>query len=212
MIEWSVFISVAVIHAVAVISPGPDFAVVLKQGFQKGLRSSLLCSVGIGLGILLHVAYSLLGISVVIKTTPWLLNTLIFCAVVYFVYLGLLGVSAKASSAKPILSDAESVKIQYEPWYKSLVIGFLTNGLNPKATLFFLALFTAVIPSDMAMKAKIFIGVYLAIATSVWFCFLSLTINARMIRNLYNKHAVWFDRIMGSVLIILAVMLFFSYV
>ena len=63
---WVEFSKVAVAHALAVASPGPDFAVVMKQSLSMGRRAGFWTSVGIGTAILMHVAYSLLGLGLLI--------------------------------------------------------------------------------------------------------------------------------------------------
>ena len=64
------FITIALVHLLAVASPGPDFAVVVRNSVAYGRRTAMFTSMGIGLAILVHVAYSLVGISVLLKTTP----------------------------------------------------------------------------------------------------------------------------------------------
>ena len=74
------FLTIALVHLVAVASPGPDFAVVVRNSVAYGRRIAIYTSIGIGLAILLHVAYSLVGLSVVIATTPW-----------FYLFLGFFG-------------------------------------------------------------------------------------------------------------------------
>lgn len=202
-IDMGVWASIALLHFVAVASPGPDFAVVLKQSLQKGLTPALWTSLGIGSGILLHVAYSILGISLIISTTPWLFNLLLYLAAAYFLYIGLMAIRSKPNNEGSNTSSIEAKSA----WYKAFILGFLTNGLNPKATLFFLALFTAVIPAETSLVAKTFYGAYLALATFVWFSFLSVITNFAPIRSAYQRKGYWFDRIMGIVLIVMAIIL-----
>ena len=69
---WPEFFLIAVVHFTAVASPGPDFAIVLRYAVRFGRTQALAASIGIGVAILLHVTWSLVGISVLIQTTPWL--------------------------------------------------------------------------------------------------------------------------------------------
>ncbi len=69
---WPEFILIASVHLVAVASPGPDFAIVLRYAVRYGRNVALAASIGIGMAIFLHVCYSLLGLGLLIKTTPWL--------------------------------------------------------------------------------------------------------------------------------------------
>jgi threonine/homoserine/homoserine lactone efflux protein len=202
-IDAGVWVAVALMHFVAVISPGPDFAIVLKQSLQKGLRPALWTSLGIGSGILLHVAYSIFGVSLVIATTPWLYQALLYLAAAYFIWLGVSALRSSPNSLKDESTEQRTKSI----WYKAFGIGFLTNGLNPKATLFFLALFTAAIPIDTNLATKTFYGVYLALATGAWFCFVSYITNFKKIRESYQTHGHWFDRVMGLVLVVMALIL-----
>ena len=205
-IDINVWSSIALMHFVAVASPGPDFAVVLKQSLQKGLRPAIWTSVGIGAGILLHVVYSIAGVSLVIATTPWLYSGLLYIAAAYFIWIGVNAIRSQPSTEK----DDKIVHTSSSKWYKAFGLGFLTNGLNPKATLFFLALFTVAIPIQTNIQTKLFYGGYLALATALWFCLLSFITNFKQIRNIYQSHGHWFDRLMGIVLIVMAILLLWA--
>lgn len=201
----SEFITIALVHLVAVASPGPDFAIVVRYSVSYGRRIALYASVGIGLGILLHVAYSLVGLSVVIKTTPWLYSTISYLAAAYLLYLAV-GALRSGPSDSAATVEGDVIKKGITP-KKALLTGFLTNGLNPKATLFFLSLFTAIIDINTPMSVKAFYGIYLAVATGVWFCFLSYLLSTSRVAKLIGDKGYWLDRLMGVVLIALAVRL-----
>ena len=84
-------------------------------------------------------------------------------------------------------------------------MGFLTNGLNPKATLFFLALFTVVIDATTPVSIQIIYGIYLAVATFAWFALLSKVLGRQSVRDFVLRSGVLFERAMCLVLIFLAV-------
>jgi threonine/homoserine/homoserine lactone efflux protein len=201
--NWTEFISIAIIHLFAVASPGPDFAVVLKQALGQGRKAAVITSVGIGSGILLHVTYSLVGIGLLIQTTPWLLNTLLYFAAAYLIWMGVGALRSKAAPNDELIISKASTKTLV----KCFGIGFLTNGLNPKATLFFLSVFTVAIAVDTPVEFKIIYGVYMAIATAAWFILVSMCITHHRIRKFYQRKGYLFDRAMGLVLISMAVYL-----
>ena len=64
---WTEFLTVALIHLLAVASPGPDFAVVIRESVSHGRRAGLFTALGVGCAIFLHVAYSLLGIGLIVS-------------------------------------------------------------------------------------------------------------------------------------------------
>ncbi|MGQ8363706.1 LysE family translocator [Glaciecola sp. 1036] len=202
-LDLGVWLTIAVMHAVAVASPGPDFAVVLKQSLQQGRKLAIWTSIGVGVGILVHVAYSLLGIGLLIKANQWIYNVLLYLAAAYLIYIGISGLRSASSVDNP--EDLNNVKVQTTQ--QAFWIGFITNGLNPKATLFFLALFSLAIPLETSLTAKIIYGCYLAFATGCWFIFISFMTSHHKIRSLYQQKGYWFDRAMGIVLICMAILL-----
>jgi RhtB (resistance to homoserine/threonine) family protein len=204
---WSEFMVVAVAHFFAVISPGPDFAIVLRHSIAYGKKAALLTSVGIAIGLLIHICYSLLGIGILIKTIPWLFNILIYVAAAY---LGYLGWQALQSRPNLTQSEEQATRSMSITGSKAFWVGFLTNGLNPKATLFFLSLFALAVSTDTPTQVKAIYGIYMVVATALWFCFLSLILSGKKVRQFFNRNGFWFDRIMGIILIGLALRIVFE--
>ena len=86
------FIGLAVAHLLAVISPGPDFIVVVKQCNNNGRKSAFMTSLGISMGILVHVIYCIVGIAYLISNTPHLFNFIKIIASSYLFYIGFLSI------------------------------------------------------------------------------------------------------------------------
>lgn len=206
------FITIAIAHLIAVASPGPDFAIVLKNSIKYGRKIALITSVGVGTAILIHVAYALAGIGLIINSTPWLYDVLIVIAAAFLMYIGL-GAIRSPIPQGPNLETAGEATLgsnQRISGTKAFAIGFMTNGLNPKATLFFLSLFTVVISSETPMIVQGAYGIYLALATTLWFCSLSLVLSNQKIRRVFSDKGYVFDRVMGWVLILLAIHILMS--
>jgi RhtB (resistance to homoserine/threonine) family protein len=199
----SQFLTIVIVHLLAVASPGPDFAVVVKQSVTHGKVTALWTSLGVGTGILLHVLYSLLGIGVVVSQSVVAFNVMKYLGAAYLVYLGV-----KAIRTKPAASPHFSGKIQQTPGAgRAYWTGFLTNGLNPKATLFFLSLFTVVIAPHTPLVVQAFYGVYMAFATALWFSGVSLVFGSSKVRVVFSKVGHWFERFMGGALLLLGLKL-----
>lgn len=198
---WAEFFTIAIAHLFAVASPGPDFAVVMRQSVRGGTRVGIWTSLGVGSAILLHVAYCLLGVALVLAQSPALFNALKLIAAAYLFYLGVQ--SIRASLRVPIVDETG----QQEPVrsaVRAYALGFLTNGLNPKATLFFLALFTVVIDPNTPTVIQLAYGFYLAVATFVWFTLLSLVLGIPSVRDFIVRMGVWLERAMGIILILIS--------
>lgn len=180
-------------------SPGPDFAVVSRYAVRFGVRMGCYIAIGVGVGILVHVMYSLLGVALIIHQTPWLYQTLLVAASFYFIWLGWMALRSPAKVQEIDVDNALTIAPK-----KAFLIGFATNALNPKATLFFLALFTTIISPQTPLLIKASYGLYMAIATMAWFSLLAWLLGNRYIRLFLLAKGYWFDRVMGLFLWILA--------
>lgn len=204
---WSEFLAVAAIHLLAVASPGPDFAVVVRESVTHGRRAGTWTALGVGSAIFLHVGYSLLGIGLIVSQSIMLFNVLKWLAAAYLLYIGFKALRAKPGSESP--NDLHRERQVRSP-RDAYVAGFMTNGLNPKATLFFLSLFTVVINPHTPLLVQAGYGVYLAIATAVWFCLVARLFSNERVRAGFARIGHWFDRAMGAVLIALGVKIAFT--
>ena len=197
---WMEFLTVALVHLLAVASPGPDFAVVVRESVARGSWTAI----GVGSGILLHVGYSLLGIGLIVSQSIMLFNLFKWLAAGYLFYLGFQALRAKPVAVDNLASSASSVAISPQ---RAFTVGFVTNGLNPKATLFFLSLFTVVIDPHTPLAVQAAYGLYLAGATGVWFCLVAWLFSRERVRAGFARMGHWFDRVTGAVLIGLGIRL-----
>jgi len=206
-VYWMEFLTVALVHLLAVASPGPDFAVVVRESVTQGQRAGLWTALGVGSGIFVHIAYSLLGIGLIVSQSILLFNLFKWLAAGYLVYLGW-----KALRARPQLEAATLTAgpVPTRRARQAFAVGFVTNGLNPKATLFFLSLFTVVISHDTPLAVQAGYGLYLACATTLWFCLVAWLFSRDRVRAGFARMGHWFDRVTGAVLIALGARLALS--
>ena len=206
---WGEFFTIAIAHLFAVASPGPDFAVVTRQCITAGTKSGIWTSLGVGVGILLHVTYCIFGFALLIAQSSFLFDAMKYIAGLYLIYLGFK--SVRAFFEIPKTSNLVHM-VPKQSVQKAFMLGFLTNGLNPKATLFFLALFTVVIDENTPIIVQIFYGLYLAAATFAWFSLLSKLFGIPIVRFRLLALGKWFELGMGIVLILLALQIALSIV
>jgi len=198
MSEW---IAVITITILACISPGPDFAMVSRNGLLLSRRAGVLTAVGIGMGVLVHVCYTLLGLGLVLQQTPWLFNALKLAGAAYLVYLGIQMLRSKPAieqldAPPPAMSDLAALRT-----------GFLTNALNPKTSIFIVSLFMGVIQPDTALTMQIAYGLFIAGAHAMWFSLVALCFSAGMVREKLVAARLWIDRVFGGLLVSFGILL-----
>lgn len=201
------FIMLTLVHLLAVMSPGPDFAIVLRQSISFGRKTAVITSLGIGAGIAVHVLYTLLGIGLLISQSVTLMTSAKIIGAVYITYLGINLLRSRPSEIK---DDTINVDSNKKHQTKAFMTGFMTNVFNPKVTLFFLAIFTTIVSTNTPIWVQSFYGLWIVLTTAAWFSLVSFLFSKQSIRKQFLNHGYWFERVMGVILILFAIKLFFE--
>lgn len=195
------FLTVAFVHFLAVVSPGPDFVMICRNSLTCSRRAGVWSAVGLGFGILVHVTYSLIGIGYLIARSIVLFGVLKWIGALYLIWIGWHSLRAKRVAtighAPHAADDLTS--------FAAIRIGFLTNALNPKATLFFLALFTQVINPATPIDIQVLYGVEMVIATMLWFAGVACALGHDVVRSRFRTVQHRVEQVMGAILIALGI-------
>ncbi len=156
------------------------------------------------------MTYSLLGIGLIISQSVVLFNTIKLIGAAYLIYIGIKSLLSKKESKQEIAKD---LKEEFEdvPAKRDLStilairMGFLTNALNPKASLFFLALFTQVINPTTPLLVKALYGLEMSVATFAWFTFVALVLTHKRVNQSFAGVKHYMERAFGVVLIALGI-------
>jgi len=201
MSHLSEFIAVVVIHFLGLVSPGPDFIMTSRNSMIYSRRTGVYSSLGLALGILVHVTYCLLGIGLIISRSILIFNTLKYFGAAYLVYIGF-----QCLKSQPQKQSSDGVVKQRDlPALEAIRMGFLTNVLNPKVTLFMFGLFTQVIHPDTPLLLQMFYGLEMSFMTFIWFSFVASVLSHRFIRIRFSSVQHIFERCFGGLLIALGV-------
>lgn len=192
------------LNLLGAMSPGPDFAIVVRYGLTGSRRASLLASVGIAAAVVIHAIYCLMGIALFLKNTPLLFHSIQIMGAIYLAYLGfymfLDGFHGKNSDT---ISDA---KLDGQAFRS----GFITNLTNPKAMVFLLSLFTQFVTPDMTWGMKLAFGVSMPLVALFWFSSLSVLITHPRLYHHLQKYQHIFTGVMGILLLVVASYVLFS--
>lgn len=188
-------LAVVTITIFAVISPGPDFAMVTRNSLLLSRRAGVLTALGIAAGVWVHVAYTLLGVGLLIQQSLFLFTVLKFVGAAYLIWLGIRMLRTKPAettglAAHPALSDLGALRV-----------GFLTNALNPKTTIFVVSLFMQVVEPTTALPVQMGYGAFISAAHLIWFAVVALFFSSGTVRLRLIALRHWIDRTFGALLV-----------
>jgi len=196
-------LAVVTITLLAVISPGPDFTMVSRNSLLLSRRAGVLTACGIGAGVVIHVSYTLVGVGVLIQQSLWLFTLLKAIGAAYLVYLGV-GMLRHAGAAAAAPSHADTAATSD---FAALKIGFLTNVLNPKTTIFIVSLFMQVVNPQTPLSVQIGYGLFIAVAHILWFAAVALLFSAPGVNARLLRLRKGIDRAFGGLLIVFGALL-----
>lgn len=198
------FFMLTLVAALMIISPGPDFAVVVKNSLTHGRSSGVYTSLGIAIANMVHVAINLFGIGVVISQSIIAFTVMKILGAGYLLYVGYKGIRAKPADTKTLEINKVSKPAREHNGFYS---GILTCLLNPKACLFFLSFFSVMLSPATPIPTQIFYGVWISAMALFWFILVTFFFTSPVIGKKIDAFKHWLERFTGGVLILLGIKL-----
>jgi threonine/homoserine/homoserine lactone efflux protein len=189
------------------ITPGPDMAYIMGRSAQGGTRAGAVAALGISAGCFVHIAAAALGLSAILATSAEAFFILKLVGAAYLVWVGI-SLLRHAGASGPAVSDEETmISLRGIFWQ-----GFLTNALNPKVALFFLAFLPQFIAAEAPSKAWAFIVlglIFCATGTAVCLAIAWFTARASAAFSPGSVVRSWIERALGGLFVLLGVRLAF---
>lgn len=182
------------IHALALVVPGPDFAVVTRLSIVHGRKSGLLAAAGVASAIGVYVLVCVLGMALVLAALPGLARALSIAGALYLAWLG---IQCLRSSGQ--LPDGGS-----DQGGKAFLAGFFTNLLNPKAMMYFGSVLSQAIRPGLGVADLSLLWMLLVAESFLWFALVATLFSSPRVLDALRSRLVWLDRSVGVVLLGLA--------
>ncbi|CAL9574931.1 LysE family transporter [Streptomyces sp. Tu 3180] len=196
--------AVAVVTVLAVIAPGADFAMVVRNSYLHGRRTGLLGAAGVAAGVLVHVTYTMLGVGLLIASSAFLFTVVKLVGAAYLVYVGIRTFRTRAEVTVDLENGTELTP------FAALRTGFLTNVLNPKTTLFVVSTFAQVVGPGTPVVRQVGYGLFMSLAHLLWFGVVAVFFSHERMRTLMLRGQKVLNKVIGSVLAGLGVSLAFA--
>lgn len=189
------------------VTPGPDMIYVMGRSSMQGWSAGLAAALGIGAGCFVHNLAGAVGLSALLAASATAFTVLKIVGAIYLCYVGVSMVMSSRAEAPPVEKEIAPAKLS-----AVFMQGFLTNTLNPKVALFFLAFVPQFISVDAPRKwlAFLFLGTVFNVTGTVW-NILVAWIAARASSKLRRSAIVaWLNRCIGAFFVFLGIRLAFA--
>ncbi|WP_406641771.1 threonine export protein RhtC [Pectobacterium brasiliense] len=189
------FLTVALVHFIALMSPGPDFFFVSQTAASRSRREAMMGVLGISLGVVVWAAIALLGLHLLLQKMAWLHTAITVGGGLYLCWMGwqmLRSVRRKAQ-----LETTQETAVVLPQRGKTFMRGLLTNLANPKALIYFGSVFSLFVGDSVGSGARWGLFALISIETLIWFSLVAMVFALPAMRRGYQRLAKWVDGVAG---------------
>jgi threonine/homoserine/homoserine lactone efflux protein len=188
------------------VTPGPDTLYIVGRSSAQGWPAGAVAALGIGAGALVHICAAALGLSAILAASAAAFTAVKIVGAAYLVYVGISLIRSKSSTQSPAVASGNRPTSMQGIFFQ----GFLTNILNPKVALFFLAFLPQFVSSDAPSKplAFLFLGTIFDLNGTIWNLLVAWS-TARISSRLgtSDQFKIWFNRCVGSLFVFVGIRL-----
>jgi len=190
-----VLLGLAVVHLLAVASPGPSTVLVIQTAAVSGRRAGLLAAFAMMLGALVWAAAALYGLQILFARFEWLYLAFRIAGALYLLYLAYM----LLRHAGAPLPEADPSVVRASAW-QGFLKALLLQLSNPKVMVFMGSIFVSLLPAQPPAWMDAAVLAIVAINEFTWFALLALVFSGGAARAFYRRTKLWLDRLMGGVL------------
>jgi RhtB (resistance to homoserine/threonine) family protein len=190
------------------LTPGVDTMLIIRNSARGGRLDGAVSSLGICSGLFVHATVSALGISIILLQTAWAFNALKFAGAAYLVWLGLCSWKKAVGGRRNLFAGNASTKQDTFRFSRSLREGFLSNVLNPKTVIFYMAFLPQFInPAEPPLSQSLMVACIHFTVAMLYQCVLAAMVDKA--RNWLQRPMVnrVFDTFTGSILLFIGLRL-----
>ena len=202
----SLLLTICALHFVAQLSPGPDVLLIAKSSASTSRTNTLKIILGISVGIVVWVALTLLGFTVLIEQFLWILYVLMLVGGLFLARMGWAMLNGGLKQRKQSLAP-EDVKVTVLDTKNYFLLGLMTNLANPKTLIYFSSIFSLALSSAASGHLKTQLALIIPVQTFMVFTGLMLILSMPKIKQAYQRSGSYIDIISGGLFLIFAIWL-----
>jgi len=199
---WINVVTVLLVFSMAIISPGPNFILVMNRALTDTRRSAVYTAFGIAIGSGLFALAGMLGLILLISSLPYFSAAIRILGGSYLIYLGITMLWSCRKRDQLPTADISGQVVPKLP-FSAFLSGLATNLTNPKAWAFYFSLFTLVINPDTPFWVKMFLVLVMFLISFGWYAAMAILVSDRRIQRRFLDVLPYIRSVLGSLLVFL---------
>ena len=196
-----IFITVAIAHFLALLSPGPDFVLVVKSAIKNEGKNAIGVALGITSANAVYIGLCLIGVGSILAASITVMIVLKIIGGLFLIYIAVQALRARKSSYNNLdMAESTNSSSNKSTFLKEFITGFMSGILNPKNLLFYLSLFTVVLTPEVGFAFKLALGIWMTVIVFLWDLSIIFLLSTRTIRSKFTKTAYYIDKVTGVLL------------
>lgn len=193
-----ILISVALIWSIAVITPGPNFFIVVHNSLKTNDKSTFYIVMGIVAGTFIWSFLGFLGISYILINSVFIFSVLKLLGGLYLIYLGLKLI---------LLKEKKHIKVQTtkSDSINSFKLGLFTNLSNPKTAIFMTSLFATTLQENTSFNISLLSLISIVLISFFWYYFIAYIFSKQNPQAIFEKYQTWINKLSGGLFVIFGV-------
>lgn len=192
------FSALALAHFLALLSPGPDFFIIIRNSIRYSFLSGVFTSLGIAIANGIYIILALLGTSFIKSHEIFFLFAKTSGAI-FLLYLGYNLLRAKPQD----LYNQKDCKRSRTTLIKSFQIGFLSAFLNPKNYIAYFSFYTVIVSEATPLLIQSIYGLWMFLVVLLWDIFIAFSVGNKRVKNYLNQHTYKIEKISGIVILLI---------
>lgn len=211
METWQIIITVIVTHFFALISPGPDFLLIVRSALKNSRKNASGVVIGITLANAIYIVLCMIGVGSIIAQSLWLMYSIKVIGGSFLLYIAFSALKAKKSDYE-FLSTPTLIERHQKPnsFLKEFSLGMLSGLSNPKNILFYLSLFSMVLTPNVSHGLAIGLGMWMIGLIFIWDIMIVMALSKPKVSRVFGRFAFYIDKLAGIFLGILGYKVFES--
>lgn len=199
------FLLLATAHFIALISPGPDFFLIMQTALRMKLRYVFCVCFGIALANGIYLAVAILGLEVISNISS-LIKVLKYLGAGYLLYIGIMLLKNPMQSFE---MEEQNTFLHKPSVSRQFTLGFMSGILNPKNIIFYFSIFTVMVSTTTPFSIRVLYGIWMTCIVLVWDCGIALLLGNSMVKQKLGNGIYYIEKLAGATLAGFGIMLIF---